>query len=285
MTAIVAAQPKRFVQHSPLPGLRLSGGLVLFGLCLIVLIPVATLFARASLGGWAGLVKLLADDRSIAALELSFGASLAAALINVPLGVLVAWVLVRYEFPGRKLVDAAIDLPFALPTAVAGIALTAIYGPRGWVGALIAPLGWHIAYTPIGITIALLFIGLPFVVRTVQPVLSELTSDIEEAAALLGANRVQTVFRVVLPHVVPALVTGFTLAFARGLGEYGSVIFIAGNIQRYTEIAPLLIVIKLEEYDYTGAALIATVMLSIAFLSILLINLVQAWSRKVFGNV
>lgn len=276
---------KWFLAHSPLPGFALASGVVLFGLTLVVLIPLMALFLRASGAGWSGLVRLATDDRVVHALLLSFGTSFGAALFNAPLGVLLAWVLVRYEFPGRKLMDAAIDLPFALPTAVAGIALTAIYAQNGVLGAWLGTFGIKVAYTPLGIVIALVFIGLPFVVRTVQPVLSELTSDIEEAAALLEANRFQTVFRVVLPHVVPATLTGFTLSFARGLGEYGSVIFIAGNIQRYTEIAPLLIVIRLEEYDYAGAALIAAVMLSVAFLAILIINLIQAWSRRKFGHV
>jgi sulfate transport system permease protein len=208
-----------------------------------------------------------------------------AAAINAVFGLLIAWVLVRYRFPGRRLIDAAVDLPFALPTAVAGIAMAAIYAPNGPIGSIAGALGFKIAYTPLGITIALIFIGLPFVVRTVQPVLEEVEQEIEEAAALLGASRLRTVFQVVLPHVYPALMTGFALAFARGVGEYGSVIFIAGNIPMVSEIAPLLIVIKLEEFDYGGATVIATVMLAISFVLLFVINALQAWSRKKHGNV
>ena len=220
----------------------------------------------------------------LAALEVSFFISAAAALVNAVFGVIVAWVLVRYEFPGKRLLDAAVDLPFALPTAVAGIALAALYATNGWIGSLFAPWGIKIAFTPLGILVALIFIGLPFVVRTVQPVLQDLDREIEEASATLGATRRQTVFRVVLPPLMPALLTGFALAFARAVGEYGSVIFIAGNMPFVSEIAPLLIVIKLEEFDYAGAAAIATVMLAISFLTLLAINGLQAFSRRRFGH-
>ena len=209
--------------------------------------------------------------------------ALAASLINVVFGVIIAWVLVRYRFPGRGIVDAIVDLPFALPTAVAGIALTAIYAPNGWIGHFLKPLGIKVAFTPIGIVIALIFVGLPFIVRTVQPVMEEIDREVEEASATLGATRWQTISRVLLPGLTPAILTGFALAFARGIGEYGSVIFIAGNIPSLTEIAPLLIVIKLEEYNYAGATAIATIMLVISFAMLLVINLIQAWSRKRYG--
>jgi sulfate transport system permease protein len=229
-------------------------------------------------------LAILTDPRTIAALRVSFGSSIIAALVNIVFGLIVAWVLVRYRFPGRKLLDAFIDLPFALPTAVAGISLTAIYAPNGWIGALVAPLGWKIAYTPLGILIALIFIGLPFIVRTLQPVLEDLDKEVEEASATLGASRLQTVVRVVMPVLLPPLLTGFALALARAVGEYGSVIFIAGNIPYVSEIAPLLIVIKLNEYNYAGATAIATIMLAISFLLLLAINLLQTWSRRRFGN-
>ena len=222
--------------------------------------------------------------RTLAALRVSFVVSFFAAAINVVFGLIVAWVLVRYRFPGRRLLDAIVDLPFALPTAVAGIALTAIYARNGWIGSLLAPLGIKVAYTPLGIGIALVFIGLPFVVRTVQPVLEDFEREIEEAAASLGASRRQTVFGVMLPALLPAILTGFALAFARAVGEYGSVIFIAGNIPYVSEIAPLLIIIKLEEFNYTGATAIATIMLAISFLTLLAINLLQAYSRRRFGH-
>jgi sulfate transport system permease protein len=221
--------------------------------------------------------------RTINALEISFGASLLAATINVVFGTIVAWVLVRYRFPGRRIVDAAVDLPFALPTAVAGIALAAIYAPNGWVGQLLTPLGIKAAFTPFGIVIALVFIGLPFVVRTVQPVMEEIDREVEEAAATLGAYRVQTIRRVILPGLAPAILTGFALAFARAVGEYGSVIFIAGNIPYVSEIAPLLIVIRLEEFNYAGATAIAAIMLIISFAMLFVINLLQAWSRRRYG--
>jgi sulfate transport system permease protein len=219
----------------------------------------------------------------LGALRVSFVTALIAAGVNVVFGTLIAWVLVRYRFPGRRIFDAVIDLPFALPTAVAGIALTAIYAPNGVIGALFAPLGWRIAYTPVGIVIAMIFIGLPFVVRTIQPILEEVSSEVEEASATLGASRLQTIVRVLLPGLMPAILTGFALAFARAVGEYGSIIFIAGNIPFVSEIAPLLIYIRLQEYNYVGATVIATVMLLISFAMLLFINLVQTWSRRRYG--
>jgi sulfate/thiosulfate transport system permease protein len=229
--------------------------------------------------------SIASDARVKAALELSFGAALLAACINAVFGLLTAWVLVRYRFPGRRILDAAVDLPFALPTAVAGIALAAIYASNGPVGALAGLFGLKVAFTPLGVVLALIFIGLPFVVRTVQPVLEGLEREIEEASALLGASRLRTVFQVILPQVYPALLTGFALAFARAVGEYGSVIFIAGNIPMVSEIAPLLIVIKLEEFDYAGATVVATIMLAISFVMLFIINALQAWQRKRLGNV
>jgi sulfate transport system permease protein len=268
-----------------LPGFGLTLGYTLVYLGAIVLIPLAVLVLRASSLGFSGLWLIASEPRIFAALETSFSLALAAAAVNVVFGGIVAWVLSRYEFPGRRLLDASVDLPFALPTAVAGIALAAIYAPNGWIGSLIAPLGWKIAYTPLGIVVALVFIGLPFIVRTVQPVIVELETDVEEASATLGATRLQTLGRVILPTLTPALLTGFALAFARGVGEYGSVIFIAGNLPFVSEIAPLLIVVKLEQFDYAGATAIATLMLAASFLILLTINLIQAWSRRRFGLV
>lgn len=272
-------------QPSVLPGLGLSLGITLTALSLVVLIPLAALFIKAASAGPAEIWAIATSSRTLAALRLSFLGALFAASVNAVFGLILAWVLVRYEFPGRRLVDAAVDLPFALPTAVAGIALAAIYAPNGWVGSLLAPYGIKIAYTPLGVMVALIFIGLPFVVRMVQPVLEESQGDIEEAAALLGASRLRTIFKVVLPPVMPALLTGFVLAFARAVGEYGSVIFIAGNVPMVSEIAPLLIVIKLEQFDYAGAAVIATMMLLISFALILLVNLIQARTRRKLGDV
>lgn len=272
-------------QPSALPGFGLALGFTLAALSLVVLIPLAALVLRAAAIGPADFFKIATDPRTIAALRLSFGTALIAALINSVFGLLIAWVLVRYRFPGRRIIDAAVDLPFALPTAVAGISMAAIYAPNGPIGSIAQNFGMKIAYTPLGIVLALVFIGLPFVVRTVQPILEEVETDIEEASALLGASRLRTVFQVVLPHVYPSLLTGFALAFARGVGEYGSVIFIAGNIPLVSEIAPLLIVIKLEEFDYGGATVIATLMLAISFSMLFLINAIQGWSRKRYGNV
>jgi sulfate/thiosulfate transport system permease protein len=270
-------------EPSAIPGFGLAFGVTLTALCLIVLIPLAALILRAAGVGVADFWHIATTERTLAALELSFGAALVAAIIDTIFGLLLAWVLVRYRFPGRSVVNGLIDLPVALPTAVAGISLTAIYAPNGVIGALFEPLGIKIAYTPIGIVLALVFIGLPFVVRTVQPVIEEFEKEAEEAAALLGASRLRTVFTVVLPAAVPALLTGFALAFARAVGEYGSVIFIAGNLPGVSEIAPLLIVIRLEEFDYTGATVIAAIMLAAAFVFLLAINLLQARSRARLG--
>jgi sulfate transport system permease protein len=270
---------------SVIPGFGLTFGFLMVYLSLIVLIPIALLILRTTQLSWAEYWAIASNARVVAALRLSFGAALIAAAINTVFGIIVAWVLVRYEFPGRRLVDAIVDLPFALPTAVAGIALTAIFAKNGWVGQYIEPLGIKVAYTSIGVVIALTFIGLPFVVRTLQPVIMEIERETEEAAATLGASRRQAVFRVVLPTLVPALLTGFVLALARGIGEYGSVVFIAGNLPYRTEIAPLLIVIRLTEFDYNGATAIATIMLAISFVMFLAINLIQVWARRRFGYV
>jgi sulfate transport system permease protein len=269
---------------SVIPGFGLALGFTLTYLSLIVLIPLGALILHAASLGLGGFWHIVTEPRTLAALRVSFVISFVAALINVIFGVIVAWVLIRYRFAGRRFLDAIVDLPFALPTAVAGIALTAIYAPNGWIGSWLAPLGVKVAYTPLGIGVALVFIGLPFVVRTVQPVLEDFEREIEEAAASLGANRRQTVFRVMLPSLLPAILTGFALAFARAVGEYGSVIFIAGNIPYVSEIAPLLIIIKLEEFNYAGATAIATAMLFISFMVILLINLIQAWQRRRFAQ-
>ncbi|HEY5782201.1 MAG TPA: sulfate ABC transporter permease subunit CysT, partial [Lysobacter sp.] len=258
--------------RQPLPGFGLSLGLGLAWLSLVVLLPLLALAVRAAGLGLDGWLRAILDPRVQASLKLSFGASLVASLVALFAGALVAWVVVRYRFPGRRLLDALVDLPFALPTAVAGISLTAIYSANGWVGRWLEPLGIKIAYTPIGIIIALAFIGLPFAVRTVQPVLEALGHEQEEAAASLGASRLTTLRRVVLPELLPALLTGFSLAFARALGEYGSVIFIAGNLPFKTEIAPLLITIRLEEYDYPGAVAIAALLLAASFVCLLAIN-------------
>ncbi|MDB5580887.1 MAG: cysT [Bradyrhizobium sp.] len=269
-----------FVRPSALPGFGLTLGFASAYLSLIVLLPLVVLVWRASELRIDGIWRVATTPRVFAALEVSFITALLAALLNAFFGTLVAWVLVRYEFPGRRLLDAAVDLPFALPTAVAGIALAALYAPNGWIGALFAPLGIKIAFTPVGIFIALVFIGLPFVVRTVQPVLQDFEREVEEASATLGATRWQTASRVILPALIPALVTGVALAFARAVGEYGSVIFIAGNIPFVSEIAPLLIVTRLEEFDYAGASAIAVVMLAISFVALLIINSIQALSRR-----
>ena len=267
------ARPWR--QAGPLPGFGLTLGLSMAWLGVIVLIPLLALLAKAAGMGPAGWWAIASDARVLAAMKLSFGTSLVAALVDTVIGALIAWVLVRYRFPGRAALDALIDLPFALPTAVAGIALTAIYSGHGWLGGWLESVGWKVAYTPSGIVIALLFIGLPFTVRTVQPVLENLQREHEEAAASLGASRWTTVWRVILPQVLPAMLTGFSLAFARGVGEYGSVIFIAGNLPYVSEIAPLLIVIKLEEFDYQGASVIAMLMLLTSFLILFLVNSLQ----------
>jgi sulfate transport system permease protein len=276
---------RRFKAPSVIPGFRLTFGYTLLYLGLIVLFPLATLIWRSSGLGFTGLYAIATEPRVAAALRVTFLISFAAAVIDLVFGLIVAWALTRYEFPGRRLLDAFVDLPFALPTAVAGIALAALYAPNGWFGAPLADIDVKIAFTRWGILVALVFIGLPFVVRTVQPLICELETELEEASATLGAARLQTVVRVLLPPLVPALLTGFALAFARAIGEYGSVIFISGNIAYVSEIAPLLIVVKLEQYDYAGATGIATIMLGISFAALLVINLIQAWSRKRFAYV
>ena len=275
----------RIVAKSPMPGFALSAGLVLSLLSLIVLLPIGALLVRGAGMGLADLTAAISGERVRSALLLSFRSALIAAAFNLVFGVLVAWVLVRYRFPGRRLIDAAIDLPFALPTAVAGIALTALYAPNGVFGQIAAGAGLRIAYAPPGILVALVFVGLPFVVRTVQPVIAEIDREVEEASATLGASRLTTLRRVVAPVLMPAALTGFALALARGVGEYGSVIFIAGNLPMKTEIAPLLIVIRLEEFDIDGAAAIGIAMLGISFAMLLLINAVQVWSRRRIGHV
>ncbi len=259
-------------------------GFTLTYLSLIILIPLAGVLLKSAGLGWDELYRIASDQRTVNAIWLSVWTALVAALINVPFGVLVAWVMVRYRFPGRRFLDAAVDLPFALPTAVAGIALTALYSPNGWVGGYLDALGIKVAYTPLGIVTALTFISLPFVVRTVQPLMEDIDKEIEEAAATLGANRFATVRRVILPAILPAIITGFALAFARSIGEYGSVVFIAGNIPYVSEIAPLLIIIRLEEYSYAGATTVATLMLAISFTLLILVNSLQAWTRRRYGN-
>jgi sulfate/thiosulfate transport system permease protein len=270
-------------RHSVLPGFNLALGYSLLYVGLLVLIPLAGLFLKTASLTWDQFWSIVTAPRALAAYRLSFGTAIGAALVNVVFGLIVAWVLVRYRFPGHRLVDGLVDLPFALPTAVAGIALTALYAPNGWIGSLLEPLGLKVAFTPLGIIVALTFIGLPFVVRTVQPVLQDLEVEHEEAAASLGARRWQTFTRVIFPAVLPALITGFTLAFARGVGEYGSVIFIAGNMPAVSEIVPLLIIVKLEQFDYAGATVLAVMMLLASFVLLLTINLLQHWTRSRHG--
>ncbi|CCB63952.1 MULTISPECIES: sulfate ABC transporter permease subunit CysT [unclassified Hyphomicrobium] len=267
-----------------LPGFGLSLGFTLAYLSLIVLIPLSAVFFKTATMSWGEFWSAVAAPRVVASYKLTFGASLLAALINAVFGLLLAWGLTRYTFPGRKIVDALIDLPFALPTAVAGIALTAIYAKNGWIGSLLEPLGIKVAFTPLGVLVALTFIGLPFVVRTVQPVLEDLETEFEEAAASLGANRWQAFQRVVFPALLPALLTGFALAFARAVGEYGSVIFIAGNIPMVSEITPLIIITKLEQFDYRGATAVASVMLVFSFILLLIVNGLQAWTSRRTGR-
>ena len=268
----------RLKQASVIPGFGLTLGYTIFYLSLIVILPISALFLKTATLGWGEFWTIVSSPRVVASYRLTFGASLVGALINAFFGFIVAWTLVRYSFPGKKIIDALVDLPFALPTAVSGIALTAIYAPTGWVGRYLEPLGIKAAFTPLGVTIALTFIGLPFVVRTLQPALEELDPATEEAARSLGASRAQTFLRVILPAVFPALLTGFALSFARALGEYGSVVFISGNMPMRTEITPLLIIAKLEQFDYPGATAIATVMLVASFAILLLINFLQWWS-------
>jgi sulfate transport system permease protein len=275
----VLATPAR-VSRRVLPGFGLSLGYTIAYLSLIVLIPLSAVFLKTAQLTWPAFIDIVTAPRVLASYRLTFGASFGAAIVNAVFGLLVAWVLVRYRFPGRRLVDALVDLPFALPTAVAGIALTGLFTAKGWFGVLLAPLGIKVAFTPLGVMVALTFIGLPFVVRTVQPVLEQLPRELEEAAATLGATRWDSFRRVVFPVVVPALLTGFALAFARAIGEYGSVIFIAGNVPMVSEITPLIIITKLEQYDYAGATAIASVMLGISFSLLLAINALQAWTRR-----
>lgn len=274
------AKSKRNKHNNVLPGFNISLGYTLLYLSLIVLIPLSAAFIKTATLTFPEFWLAVSAPRVVATYKLTFGASLIGALLNGVFGLLTAWVLTRYTFPGKRLVDALVDLPFALPTAVAGIALTAIYAPNGWIGSLLAPYGIKVAFTPLGVVIALTFIGLPFVVRTVQPVLEDLESETEEAAASLGANRWQTFSRIILPAVWPALLTGFSLAFARAIGEYGSVIFIAGNMPMVSEITPLIIITKLEQYDYAGATAVAVVMLVISFVLLLAINGLQWWTAR-----
>ncbi|PZR00313.1 MAG: sulfate ABC transporter permease subunit CysT [Cereibacter sphaeroides] len=283
MSKVVPVQ--QLIQRSPMPGFGLSMGITLTMLSLVVILPIGALLLKGAMAGPAEVWRVINTERSWAALYLSFRLSLFAALFNLVFGVLLAWVLVRYRFPGRAILNAAVDLPFALPTAVAGISLTALYAPNGAFGMLAQEVGVRIAYTQWGILIALIFVGLPFVTRTVQPVIEEIEHEVEEASATLGACRVYTLRRVILPILAPAALTGFALALARSVGEYGSVIFIAGNIPVQTEIAPLLVVIRLEEFDYNGAAAIGIAMLVISFLMLLAINVVQIWSRRRIGLV
>lgn len=275
----------RWLQPSVLPGFGLGMGITLTLLSLVVLVPLSTLFLKTAGIGLGGLWELASSERAVASYKLSFGASAIAATLNAFFGLIVAWVLVRYPFPGRELVDAIVDLPFALPTAVGGIALTAIYSSKGWVGSKLGALGIQAAFSPLGVVIALTFVGLPFVVRTVQPILQEIDVDQEEAAATLGADRWTTFRRVVLPPLLPAITTGFAMSFARALGEYGSVVFISGNMPYKTEITPLLIMTKLEQFDYTGATALALVMLLASFVMLLLINRLAAWSNARGGAV
>jgi sulfate transport system permease protein len=263
-----------------MPGFHLSLGFTIFYLSLVVLIPLSAVFFKTFTMTWVAFWSAVTSDRVMASYRLTFGASMIAAALNVLFGGIVAWVLVRYRFPGKRIIDAMVDLPFALPTAVAGIALTALYSTNGWIGRYLEPLGIKVAFTPLGVVVALTFIGLPFVVRTVQPVLEDAERELEEAAASLGASNWQTFTRVIFPTILPALLTGFALAFARATGEYGSVIFIAGNMPMVSEITPLFIITKLEQYDYAGATAIAVVMLLVSFLMLLTINLLQAWTRK-----
>ncbi|MDP2032957.1 MAG: sulfate ABC transporter permease subunit CysT [Polaromonas sp.] len=266
-----------------LPGFGLTLGYTLFYLSIIVLIPLSALLFKTFSLSWEQFVTAVTSPRVLASYRLTFGASLFAALVNLVFGLLLAWVLVRYKFPGKKIVDALVDLPFALPTAVAGISLTALLAGNGWIGQYLEPLGIKLAFTPAGVVIALIFIGLPFVVRTVQPVLEDAEKELEEAATSLGATRLQIFTRVILPHITPALLTGFAMAFARAIGEYGSVIFIAGNMPMISEITPLIIIGKLEQYDYAGATAVAVVMLVISFVLLLVINGLQAWQRRFSG--
>lgn len=283
MNATVDKPKWRLRKPSVIPGFGITLGFALTYLALLVLIPIAGLVIESAALGWGEFWALATDERTLNALRLSFGTAFIAAIVNIIFGPAVAWVLTRYSFPGRRVLDAIVDLPFALPTAVAGIALAALYGPDGWIGSVFEAIGVQIAFTPLGIIVALVFIGLPFVIRTVQPVIEEIDRNVEEVSATLGASRLQTLRLVILPSLTPAILTGFALALARAIGEYGSVIFIAGNLPYVSEIAPLLIIIRLEEFNYPAATAIATVMLVISFVMLLIINLVQVWSRRRFG--
>ena len=276
----LAIKPLKLRQQSVIPGFGLTMGVTLFYITLLVLIPVSMVFINSSSLGLKSFWEIASSERVLASLKISFGTSFLAALVNAVFGLLLAWVLERYAFPGKKLIDGLIDLPFALPTAVAGISLTTLYSPNGWIGRLFEPLGIKISYTPLGITIALIFISFPFVVRTVQPVLHGIDTEVEEAAACLGANRFQAFRKIIIPELLPALITGFALSFARALGEYGSVVFISGNMPMKTEITPLLIRTKLEQYDYAGGTAVAAIMLIISFLMLLVINLFQLWASS-----
>ncbi len=276
----LAVKPLKLRQQSVIPGFGMTMGVTLFYITLLVLIPVSMVFINSSSLGLKSFWEIASSERVLASLKISFGTSFLAALINAGFGLLLAWVLERYTFPGKKIIDGLIDLPFALPTAVAGISLTTLYSPNGWIGRLFEPLGIKISYTPLGITIALVFISFPFVVRTVQPVLHGIDTEVEEAAACLGANRFQTFRKIIIPELLPALITGFALSFARALGEYGSVVFISGNMPMRTEITPLLIRTKLEQYDYAGGTAVAAIMLIISFLMLLVINLFQWWASN-----
>lgn len=276
----MALKSFRLKQQSVIPGFGITMGLSLLYLALLVLIPVSMVFINSSSIGLTKFWEIVSSERVLASLKISFGTSFLAAVLNAAFGLLIAWVLERYTFPGKKIIDGLIDLPFALPTAVAGISLTTLYAQNGWIGKLFAPLGLKISYTPLGITVALVFISFPFVVRTVQPVLQSIDNEVEEAAACLGATRFQTFCRVIAPELLPALITGFALAFARALGEYGSVVFISGNMPMKTEITPLLIRTKLEQYDYAGGTAVAAVMLVISFIMLLVINLFQWWASN-----
>ena len=280
MTATTVKPKRKGDPFRVMPGFNLSLGFTLFYLALIVLIPLSAVFLKTFTMTWPAFWSAVSSERVVASYKLSFGASLIGASINVVFGGIVAWVLVRYQFPGKKIIDALVDLPFALPTAVAGIALTALYSSNGWLGRYLEPMGIKVAFTPLGVIVALTFIGLPFVVRTVQPVLEDAERELEEAAISLGASNWQTFVRIIFPTVLPALLTGFALAFARATGEYGSVIFIAGNMPMVSEITPLFIITKLEQYDYAGATAIAVVMLTVSFILLLTINVLQAWTRK-----
>ena len=266
--------------RSVLPGFKLTLGYTISYLALIVIVPLLTLPARAASAGWSAFWETVTDPRVVASYQLSIGASLAAACVNAVFGLVVAWVLVRYQFPGRRIVDALVDLPFALPTAVAGITLTTLYAPNGWLGALLEPYGIAVAFTRTGVALALVFIGLPFVVRTLQPVIEDLDVEVEEAATSLGATRIDVLRKVILPYLYPAWLTGFALSFARAVGEYGSVVFISVNMPMQTEVSPLLIMTKLEQFDYSGATAIAVVMLTLSFTMLLVINALQRWTTS-----